>query len=74
MCRAEEKTAALMFLIKELIDEKEQTIVFASTRHHVEYIGTLVKDENIPVALVYGEMDQVARNISVAKFRAGKAR
>eukprot|EP00242_Pyramimonas_sp_CCMP2087_P000732 CAMPEP_0198231346 /NCGR_PEP_ID=MMETSP1445-20131203/115152_1 /TAXON_ID=36898 /ORGANISM="Pyramimonas sp., Strain CCMP2087" /LENGTH=830 /DNA_ID=CAMNT_0043911955 /DNA_START=63 /DNA_END=2550 /DNA_ORIENTATION=- len=74
MCRAEEKTAALMFLIKELINEKEQTIVFASTRHHVEYIGTLVKDENIPVALVYGEMDQVARNISVAKFRAGKAR
>eukprot|EP00959_Pyramimonas_sp_CCMP1952_P264333 5527867-Pyramimonas_sp.AAC.1 len=58
VCRAEEKIAALMYLVRELINKEEQTIVFASTKHHVEYLGTLMRDEGVQVALVYGEMDQ----------------
>lgn len=37
-CRSEDKTAALLHLIKNLIDQKQQTIVFAATKHHVEFI------------------------------------
>lgn len=37
-CRSEDKLAALLHLIKNLIDEKGQTIVFVATKHHVEFI------------------------------------
>jgi ATP-dependent RNA helicase DDX54/DBP10 len=37
-CRSEDKLSALLHLIKNLIDERGQTIVFAATKHHVEFI------------------------------------
>lgn len=37
-CRPEEKVAVLLCLLKYIIKPDSQTIVFASTMHHVEYI------------------------------------
>jgi superfamily II DNA/RNA helicase len=37
----EQKTAALVYLLRVVIPAGQQTIVFAATRHHVEYIHTL---------------------------------
>lgn len=36
--RPEEKLAALLVLLKTYIDQKQQTLVFAATKHHVEYL------------------------------------
>lgn len=36
--RAEDKTAVLLHLLQTLIPESQQTVVFASTKHHVEYL------------------------------------
>ena len=36
--RPEERVAALLVLLKDYIDSQQQTIIFAATRHHVEYL------------------------------------
>lgn len=37
-CRSEEKLAVLLCLLKRIIKSDSQTIIFAETMHHVEYI------------------------------------
>jgi len=37
-CRTEEKIAALLCLLKWIIDSHEQTMIFAATKHHVELL------------------------------------
>ena len=60
-CRAEDKLAALLWLLRETVDhEQQQSIVFASTRHHVELLFSLLAAEGLSCACVYGAMDQVA--------------
>ena len=57
--RAEDKVAALLWLVREAIEEGQPTLVFAATRHHVEFLHTLMTKEGIEAACVYGAMDQV---------------
>jgi len=51
--------AALIWLVRELVKEGEPTIVFASTRHHVEFLYTVLQAAGMSVACIYGAMDQV---------------
>ena len=37
-------------------------------------VAEILEAEGFTVALVYGEMDQTARKINVAKFRSGKSK
>ncbi|KAF3440128.1 hypothetical protein FNV43_RR18406 [Rhamnella rubrinervis] len=70
--RQEEKHAALLYLIREQISSGEQTLIFVSTKHHVEFLNVLFKEEGIEPSVCYGEMDQDARKIHVSRFRARK--
>ncbi|XP_006660129.1 DEAD-box ATP-dependent RNA helicase 29 [Oryza brachyantha] len=70
--RQEEKLAALLYLVRERISSEEQTIIFVSTKHHVEFLNTLFLEEGLEPSLSYGAMDQEARNIHISKFRARK--
>ncbi|SCU94051.1 LAME_0F05908g1_1 [Lachancea meyersii CBS 8951] len=54
----------------ELPSEKA-TIVFAPTRHHVEYLSQLLKDCGYLVSYLYGTLDQHARRQQLFNFRAG---
>jgi ATP-dependent RNA helicase DDX54/DBP10 len=47
------------------------TIVFAATKHRVEYLFTLLRLAGYSVSYVYGNLDQTARKMQVADFRAG---
>lgn len=38
-CRADDKIAVLLYLLKHVIKDEEQTVVFAATKHHVEYLS-----------------------------------
>eukprot|EP00741_Cyanophora_paradoxa_P024437 tig00022075_g23594.t1 len=67
--RAEEKPAALLYVLRELVGPEQQSVVFTSTRHHVEFLGDILKASGIDASLVYGSMDQTARKISIARFR-----
>lgn len=54
----------------ELPSEKA-TILFVPTRHHVEYISTLLKDTGYLVSYLYGTLDQHARKSQLYNFRLG---
>ena len=49
-----------------------QTLVFVSTKHHVEYISAMLAQGGYAVSTIYGSMDQTARRLHLAKFRAGR--
>ncbi|KAI6785451.1 ATP-dependent RNA helicase-like protein [Emericellopsis cladophorae] len=51
---------------------EHSTIVFTATKHHVEYIATLLREAGFAVSHAYGSLDQVARRIQVEDFRYGK--
>ncbi|XP_031259135.1 putative DEAD-box ATP-dependent RNA helicase 29 [Pistacia vera] len=70
--RQEEKHAALLYLIREQIGPEQQTLIFVSTKHHVEFLNILFKEEGIEPSVCYGDMDQDARKIHISRFRARK--
>lgn len=51
---------------------EHSTIVFAATKHHVEYLGALLREQGFAVSYVYGSLDQTARKIQVDSFRKGR--
>ncbi|KZV17347.1 DEAD-box ATP-dependent RNA helicase 29 [Dorcoceras hygrometricum] len=70
--RHEEKYSALLYLLRDHISSDQQTLVFVSTKYHVEFLYALLREEGIVSSVCYGDMDQDARNINVSKFRARK--
>lgn len=48
------------------------TIVFAATKHRVEYLDILLKKAGYAVSHVYGNLDQTARKEQVQAFRSGQ--
>ncbi|KAJ2451893.1 ATP-dependent RNA helicase dbp10 [Coemansia sp. RSA 2336] len=54
------------------VDKRNQTIVFASTKHHVEYLNALLLEAGFAVSHVYGSLDQTARKIQIARFTTGR--
>jgi ATP-dependent RNA helicase DDX54/DBP10 len=74
LVRKEEKIAALLRILQTVVEnEKSQTVVFASTRHHVEHLETLLKKEGHSCVSIFGAMDFAARKIALATFKSGKA-
>ncbi|KXJ92176.1 P-loop containing nucleoside triphosphate hydrolase protein [Microdochium bolleyi] len=51
---------------------EHSTIVFACTKHHVEYLAQLLVHAGFSVSYVYGSLDQTARKEQVDKFRKGQ--
>jgi len=66
-----EKLGALLFLVKEVISPEESTIVFVSTKHHVELITKIFQDSGLKARGIHGSMDQTARTINISAFRSG---
>lgn len=50
---------------------QHSTIVFAATKHHVDYLANLLKEAGFAVSYAYGSLDQTARKIQVQNFRMG---
>ncbi|XP_012064452.1 PREDICTED: ATP-dependent RNA helicase DDX54 [Atta cephalotes] len=73
-CRPEEKLAVLLSLLKRIIKPESQTIIFAETMHHVEYIHQILDKTGISNTFIYSNLDPSARKINAAKFQIGKVR
>ncbi|KAI9361159.1 hypothetical protein DFJ73DRAFT_814172 [Zopfochytrium polystomum] len=69
--KSEEKDAALLYMLSTVIPADQQTIVFVATKHLVEYVHELLTKAGISNTYIFGSLDQVARNIHIAKFRNG---
>ncbi len=76
-----EKDAGLLVLLDRILEirsdprgegESTQAIIFVSTKHHVEYVTTLLATAGYRVAHVYGSLDQVARQRQLETFRTGE--
>merc|ERR1719181_787940 len=67
-----DKPAVLLHLVREIIGHLQQTIIYVSTRHHVEFLQAIFTLDNLNCSCIYGSMDQSARKSSITKFRAGK--
>lgn len=55
--RSNEKDAALMYVINEHIQATQQTIIFAATRYHVEYLHELLYKAGLKSVYIFGAMD-----------------
>ncbi|KAI0478952.1 ATP-dependent RNA helicase DBP10 [Xylariaceae sp. FL0804] len=51
---------------------EHSTIVFCATKHHVEYVQSLLQQSGFAVSYVYGSLDQTARKEQVENFRHGR--
>lgn len=83
-CRSLDKDAVLLHVLEQIRRDQEShkesrtglTLIFCATRHHCEYLTTLVNAAAVgsdPVATqIYGTMDQEARKANLAAFRSGK--
>lgn len=61
-----------MELSSKEVTNPYSTIVFAATKHHVEYLAHILKLAGYAVSYVYGSLDQTARKIQVQSFRNGQ--
>jgi len=48
------------------------TLIFAATRHHVEFLTLLLTTSGLPAAHIYGNMDNTARQHNLTEFQNGK--
>ncbi|KAL3666008.1 hypothetical protein V7S43_008802 [Phytophthora oleae] len=70
--RSLDKPALFLYMVREFLPKNDQTIVFAATRHHVEFLHALLAANHIEASCAYGDMDQASRKINLGKFRAKK--
>ncbi|XP_013172299.1 PREDICTED: ATP-dependent RNA helicase DDX54 [Papilio xuthus] len=67
--RAELKTAALLMLLdRVLTSTSPQAVVFAATKHHVEYLHLILQQAGITSTFAYSGLDPSARKIALGKF------
>ena len=68
--RKEEKAAALLALLKHVIPSGQPTIIFASTRHHVEFLVQLLIKSGLKAVHIYGSMDSLHRKNNLYIFKS----
>ena len=79
-CRSAEKDAALLNILQHIQSDQEKhhdvrtglTLIFAATRHHVDYISVLLTASGHENTTIYGSMDQEARQGNLNEFKSGK--
>lgn len=76
--QSETKDALLLLLLQRILATKaggkpQLTVVFAATKHHVEYLQELLGEAcHLPCTYVYGALDQTARKMAIDQFRSGR--
>lgn len=82
-CKNEDKIPFLLYLIN-MISKKQgipleaenntldhclaQTLIFAPTKHHVEFLKVILEENGCIVSYIHSGIDQAARKINLAKF------
>ena len=69
LVKTHEKIAALLYILDHLIKHSDSTMIFCSTRYHVDYYAAVLEKVQISSAVIYGKMDQEARTAAVNEFK-----
>ena len=69
--RNETKPSLLLHTLNHVIPKEEQVVIFVATRHHVDYLHTLLDIAGIDNTFIYSQLDPAARKINAAKFKVG---
>lgn len=70
--RSDDKLAVLFYLLRHVIETGQQTIIFAATKHHIEYLKELLTRANFECSYLYSSLDSVARKQQIEIFRQKK--
>ncbi|XP_055304264.1 ATP-dependent RNA helicase DDX54 [Sitodiplosis mosellana] len=70
--RPDERYSALISILKYIVNEGSQTVVFVATQHHVELVSYVLNQAKISNTFIYSSMDPSARKINTARFRLNK--
>ena len=62
------------YVIQFLGETRGQCIIFCSTKYRTRDVGRYLHREKIDAVIIEGDMSQVRREQSMAKFRSGKAK
>ncbi|XP_033727163.1 ATP-dependent RNA helicase DDX54-like [Pecten maximus] len=73
-CREDDKPALLLHILKNVIEDGRQSVIFVATKHHVEYLNLLLEKADISSTYIYSSLDQTARKINIAKFQLKKVK
>lgn len=71
--RSELKESLLINMLKTQLPQGSKTLIYASTKHHVEYLKSLLNKAGLNVCYLYGEMDHGFRKIMMQKFRSSSS-
>ena len=55
--KKQEKPGVLLYVLEHIIEEGKQTVIFAATKHHVDYLKELLTAAGIDCTYVYGSLD-----------------
>lgn len=67
-CNQHDKFAILVYLLRNLISKGQAIVVFMPTKHHIEYVKSLLDRAHINCCYVYSSLDAEARKINIEKF------
>ena len=73
--RHNDKLYALLSLLKNVINiENELTIIFVMTKFHCDYLQEILKYWDIQSCVIYGQMEQDLRNLTLESFKKRKCK
>ncbi|ROT61703.1 putative ATP-dependent RNA helicase DDX54-like [Penaeus vannamei] len=68
-CNSEDRLPLLFHLLQNVINSREQSVIFVATSHHVEYLQSVLDLAGFSVTYCYSSLDPAARKINIAKFQ-----
>lgn len=74
MCRTEQKSSLLIYILQHLINEGERSIIFVSSRYWGEYLAALLPNFNLTSVNINGKMHQIDRNEKMGMFNRKEVR
>jgi ATP-dependent RNA helicase DDX54/DBP10 len=64
----------LLYLLKNVIKEEDSTIIFCSTKYHVDFITDTLEFFGIKSVGIYGKMSLMQRRDNFHEFKTGRCK
>lgn len=61
VCRENEKLSHLVFILKALVKDREQSIIFTASKFSVDFLESFLRHFGVKAIGMYGRMDQITR-------------